>query len=201
MAKSGAAPRGRRRLLQVACLTPGAALVSSHGLVWIAEQTGWSAVPVGLHTYLPLITLVDRPRLALVALAMAALAAAVARPRLGADLGPRPQAPARSSIWLAAWLAAAQVAFYAAQALVVGLTTGLADQPPAVIAALALPAVLLLLLTLMVSGLSRVGLPRRLVLAPITLLTPPQQLNVAAAVAGHSQPFLRRPPRGPPASP
>ena len=184
-------PRLNPSALAIVLLTPLAALVTSDVLVALPLLTGVRGMPSGLHTYLPLLTLVDRPSYEAVAVALGVVGLGSALRAAG------PRASVRPATLLTA-AALAQAVFYGAQASILAATGGLPDAPDAVLAALVLPAALWLTVSLALRLVRAVRLSCPRLVVPIiwsasTARPLPPLATVPAAWRGRQGP-ARAPP-------
>lgn len=185
-----------RRALGALLLAPLTSLLLSRLLSAAVGAAGLaSSLPVGVHTYVPGVDLVDIRSLAVAGLLLAVPGLAL----LSWDGGPRTRWRAIGQVGLL--LAAAQLLLYAGQALLVAQVQGLPDAAPAVLLAVALPAALTLAAT---AALSVASVLTAVLSPAVALPVPP-----AAAAVLHRWPFVaaRRcagilvaPLRGPPPS-
>ena len=183
-------PERLRRLGVVAGLTPVLALVSSEVLVRAVSAR--SAGPaLGVHTFLPLVTLIGLPLFATASVGLA---------MLGMLLWSTQPATARRGVALPVALVIGQVGFYTIQAGTVNQLTGLADGPAAILLAMLLPAALVLLTGLAASVAIAVGRPAYAAFtAPVPFYALPCEVAIQVVQLARVGSRLRR--RGPPFSP
>ena len=138
------------------CVAPATALLGGEQLVRLAQHIAVGVLPVGLHTYVPAITMVGRPAFVSAAAALAVVAALlVLAPARSRHRGRR---GSRSALFLLQ-VALMQLVFYLAQAGLIAAVSGLPDSASAALAASTLVACLWVALALIVkfgSGIASV---------------------------------------------
>jgi hypothetical protein len=178
-------------------LAPITSLLLSRLLAHTVGSVGLAAtLPVGLHTYVPGVDLVDLRWLELAALLLAAPGLVLLR---GAGGGRR---PARAALELGGLLVLGQLLMYVVQAVLVAQVQGLPDTPSAALIALVLPAGLTLVVTLAISFASVLAaIVTRAVRVQPGPACPIQRLGWTCSAAARAFRILDAPLRGPPALP
>lgn len=162
-----------RTALAVASVAPLTSLLTSRLLAAAVGAAGLDGrLPVGVHTYLPGVDLVDIQRLETAALLFALPGIFGVARGIADRLEPGTRATSRDVLRVGCLLVLAQVLLYLGQALVVAGTQGLPDAAPAVLLAVVLPALLTLAAAAAVS------------VAGVLVALPTGTIAVPAPVAG-----------------
>ena len=182
-----------RRALGALALAPLTSLVVSRLLADAIGAAGLDAsLPVGVHTYVPGVDLVDVRWLALIGLLLAAPGLVLVRSARGG----------RAGLQVGGFLVAAQVLLYVAQAVLVAQVRGLPDATPAVVLALTLQSALTLVLVAGVSiARAALAILVHAIALPVTRAPGAVPRRRIVAGAGRGIDLRSAPPRGPPKLP
>ncbi len=145
---------GLRRALATVALAPVTSLLVSQMLAAGIGAAGLGRrLPVGVHTYVPAVNLVDVRWLELGSLICALLGLGLAAFTGNRSGGKKPTGWLLAALYMVGILVLAQLALYAAQALFVAELQGLPDTAQAALLALALQGILTLAATLSVGSM------------------------------------------------
>jgi hypothetical protein len=188
-----------QRLAAAAAITPALSLLVGRVIAWVIGTAGLgSRLPVGLHTYVPVVDLLNVHLLEVGGGLLALLGVALGWLAQRADGPTGRRGGLENTLRLVGLLALAQVSLYATEAVVVAQLQGLPDAGGAVLVALILPVLLIVALAAVLgSAAALLTMPRPV--RGALWNTASSALPIPGRVSTPSgRPYLLSPRRGPP---